>query len=117
MNVVVFIFFVTTYPVTELHSELCDYDCVHATSVHPYLLAYSSASAIGSSSVCPNSRGTHLCLACVRLLAIASLDKIIQVLVFIWTWIFSLQYFQHMNDHIPKRVNCRFKRFAVLQTL
>lgn len=60
------------------------------------------------------SRGTHLDLFCVPVPAIASLGEIIQVLVLMWTWIFSLRCFQYTNDHIPEEkyfheVNCVFK--------
>jgi len=86
------------------------------------LLIYNYTSVIGCSTIKTNSKGTHLDLFCVPVLAIASLDEIIQVLVLIWTWIFALQYFQYMNDHIPEeqyfhKVNCMFRRFAELWTL
>lgn len=71
MNADVLMFFMSTYPVTELHYALCDYDFVCMFPDAPIRCRFTTTQVSGCSTMKTNSRRTHLHLFCEPVLAIA----------------------------------------------
>lgn len=116
--------FITTYPVTELHCVLCDYNFVRTLpdSTH-ILLIYSYTCNIGCFTIKTNSTRTHLHLFCDPIIHSHCLIRwsnsgfLINLEFNLFFTIFPVYEWPHIRTEIFSWGKLYVKRFAVPQTL